>query len=82
MDEFTFQSFQGNMMSQVREGERNTWVGKMWSTGAKAVCHYHQKCVSPSVDLLIQPPAKRVPHMIAQHTLFTSFWLPSQEDHP
>lgn len=81
MEGFIYSCPQSNMMSQLREGERNTWVRKMWSTGAKAICHYHQRCVSPPTDSPIQSPAKRALYMIAQHTLFISFWLPSQENH-
>lgn len=83
MGGFIYSCPQSNMMSQLREGESmEHWVRKMWSTGAKAICHYHQRHVSPPVDSPSPPPAKRALCMIAQHTLFISFWLSCQEDHP
>lgn len=79
MEEFIYFSPQGNMMGQLREGERKEHLKrKNVVHGVKAAYHYHQR----RIDSPIQPPAKRALYMITQHTVFISFWLPSWEDHP
>lgn len=47
MDEFTFQSFQGNMMSQVREGERKEHLGR------KNVVHWRKGCLSLPPEMCV-----------------------------